>query len=107
MLNIKKIASIIGAVILSACLLAVNVSALGYGDCNRDNQFNVLDLVRAKKFIAKEITEDDISIAAVDFDRNSSLEANDLTKLRKVLLGIESYDDMVPTGNAEWGENWD
>lgn len=107
MLNFKKIASIIGAVTLSACLLAVNVSALGYGDCNRDNNFNVLDLVRAKKFIAKEISEDDISIAAVDIDRNGILEAGDLTKIRKVLLGVESYDDMVPTGDAEWGENWD
>ncbi len=107
MLNFRKIASIIGVVILSACLLAVNVSALGYGDCNRDNDFNVLDIVRAKKFMAHEITEDDISIAAVDFDRNSILEAGDLLKLRKVLLGVESYEDMVPTGDAEWGENWD
>lgn len=107
MLSFKKIASIIGAVSLSACLLAVNVSALGYGDCTRDGNFNIIDLVRAKKFMAQEITEEDISIAAVDFDRNGILEAGDLTKLRKVLLGVEDYEDMVPTGNAEWGENWD
>lgn len=107
MLNFKKIALLIGVVILSACMLMVNVSALGYGDCNRDNELNLVDLVRAKKFVANTITEEDISVAAVDYDRNGDLEASDLAKLKKVLLGIESYDDMVPTGDAEWGETWE
>lgn len=108
MLKMKKIATLLCTSALLVSTLAVNASAaVGYGDCNRDGTLNILDIIRAKKYLAQVITSEDISIASIDVDRNGNVEVSDLAKLRRVLIGSEDYDIMTPSGDAEWGENWD
>lgn len=56
------------------------------GDCNSDSSVNILDLVRAKKYLA-DLTYD-IELVNIDYDNDGFVDTTDLTSLKKQLLGI-------------------
>lgn len=107
MFNLKKTAISLGAIVLSASIFAFSASAaLAYGDCNRDGDVDVRDVIRIKKYLATEITVDEISVSAADYDNDELVQPTDMAHLRKVLLGAADYDGTVPYGEAEWNDNW-
>ena len=54
------------------------------GDANNDNKFNILDLVRAKKYLADNRVE--LRIVNIDYNLTSFFDMDDLIMLRKELL---------------------
>lgn len=66
-------------------LKITGVSEYTTADANFDNVVNVKDLVRLKKYIAGE---EDICLIASDLKRDQEINADDLTYLRRTLLGV-------------------
>ena len=58
------------------------------GDTNGDGTVDIIDLIRVKKHIAGVMTLTGIDFDTADIDKNSILDSADLTRLRKILLGI-------------------
>lgn len=56
---------------------------LKYGDMNRDNKVDILDLIRQKKNIGEEIEYDE----TYDINGDSGVNASDLTVMKQILLG--------------------
>lgn len=57
------------------------------GDCNGDNEVNLLDMIRLKKYLADKATE--IVSVNADMTGDNTLDSNDLVELRKLLLKIK------------------
>lgn len=109
MYNIKKILCVITVIsVIGASCLSLNAFSAGkvkYGDCNNDGSVNIADLVCAANVASDNQNEGTVS-AAVDYNRDGSIGDVDINKLRRVLLEIDTYDDMVPNGTAEWRTDW-
>lgn len=56
------------------------------GDCNGDNDVNILDMIRLKKYIADNATK--IVLVNADMTGDNTLNSKDLVELKKLLLGI-------------------
>ena len=65
-------------------LIINNTNSLN-GDINYDNTVNLIDLVCIKKHITGNVFT-----FSVDADKNSNFNANDLTFIRKIILGVVS-----------------
>lgn len=103
---IGKYAVALAAVCVATLFASFSVSAATvYGDANADSRVDIKDLVRVKKYLADENTP--INLEAVDDDENGKIESSDLIKLRKVLLGVETYELSSVEGNISWPEAWD
>ena len=59
------------------------------GDVNDDGIINIIDLVRLKKYIAGMITLTGRASTAANLQADQSIDSLDLTKLCRILLGIE------------------
>lgn len=58
------------------------------GDTNGDGTVDIIDLIRVKKHIAGVITLTGIDFDTADIDKNGILNSADLTRIRKILLGV-------------------
>lgn len=58
------------------------------GDTNGDGTVDIIDLIRVKKHIAGVMTLTGIDFDTADIDKNGILDSADLTRLRKMLLGV-------------------
>lgn len=63
------------------------------GDCNGDETVDILDLVRIKKYSAK--TGCAVVLENTDLDKNTTVDALDITNIRKILLGVKVNADDV------------
>lgn len=59
-----------------------------YGDMNGDDFVNIRDLVAYKKYLADTSGFKPKTLVYSDMDKNDTIDAGDMTSLRKVLLGI-------------------
>ena len=64
------------------------------GDVNSDKSVDIRDLVRYKKYFAKTA---EIKTAAADLNKDGAVYADDMTTLRKYLLGVENAQSAVST----------
>lgn len=58
------------------------------GDTNGDGTVDIIDLIRLKKHIAGVMTLTGIDFDTADIDKNGILNSADLTRIRKILLGV-------------------
>ena len=63
-----------------------------YGDINSDYRFNLIDLVRIKKYFAHNITQIDFENG--DIDDNQCLNSRDMTLMKRMLLG-EAFENIA------------
>ena len=63
------------------------------GDSNGDETVDIRDLVRVKKYSAKD--ECAIVFENADLDKNKTIDALDITGIRKILLGVKDDSDDV------------
>ncbi|MBR7071476.1 MAG: dockerin type I repeat-containing protein [Clostridia bacterium] len=68
-----------------------SVKLLMYGDTREDGVVNVLDLIRAKKNL---LTDNPDPNGVLDFDADGQVNATDLTKFRKLLVGSLKREDL-------------
>lgn len=98
----KKILAILVAVMmLSTCAFIMTSAAppLRIGDVNLDGEINIIDLVRLKKASANIITLDALENLQADFDESGEVNADDLTVMRKAIIGVG------PLAEAIYGDN--
>lgn len=61
------------------------------GDANGDGKFNIMDLIRMKKFALGSV--DEINIVDADLNGDGKINSNDITLVIKMLLGLVKYEN--------------
>lgn len=82
-------------------LSAVVAEPVMMGDVNGDEEVNIRDLVRFKRYKANEEVE--FNTAAADINGDGEVTAEDIVALRKVILGVETAQYAV-LSNEGWSE---
>ncbi len=109
----NAITLLMATLLIATCLVAVSatqasdsaeisfdeVATLDPGDINKDKVTNILDLVRLKKYLANKELGDANPIVIntldkCDIDGNGAVDAPDLVQLRKLLLGINIFEQL-------------
>ena len=67
---------------------AVDLTAYTKGDANGDNNIDILDYVRIKKYAVNENTTTAICKKNADSDKNGKIDSLDIVALKKILLNI-------------------
>lgn len=75
------------------------VATLDPGDINTDTLTNIKDLVRMKKYIANASLGEENPVVIntmekCDLNEDSAIDSGDLTLLRKLLLGINIFEQI-------------
>ncbi len=66
------------------------------GDANSDGEFNIIDLVRAKKYVAGcEVTIDRFAADLAAIDGKVLINAEDLSEMRKIFLGVSTENKTL------------
>lgn len=81
-------------------------------DVNSDNTVDIRDLVRFKKYLASGV---EINLSAAELNGDSSVTGDDMTILRKCLLGVDEakekvvlkYDLSFVNRDNEVPDNWE
>ncbi len=85
----------------SAAVIPIGTSFVLAGDANTDGVTDSRDLVRIKRYIAGAIAE--ISAAAVDYNSDGTVNANDMTYMRQGILEEEMfvwYENVAESVNS-------
>lgn len=87
------IISVMTISLFSLSVGATSESGILYGDANCDNNFNICDLIRLKKYLSDR-ENISINVPAVDENQDGKIEGTaDLVIMRKTLLGVTTYDE--------------
>lgn len=66
------------------------------GDANSDGEFNIIDLVRAKKYVAGcEVTIDRFAADLASIEGKVIINAADLSEMRKIFLGVSTENKTL------------
>lgn len=99
----KKIPAILVAAIMLFACISITASAappLRIGDVNLDGEINIIDLVRLKKATVQLIELDAVEELQADFNESGEVELEDITAIRKAILGVAPYADAIYGDNA-------
>lgn len=97
--KVSKLMALILCIALILCGVSLTCSAAvvtdgtafyELGDANKDKDIDIRDLVCVKRYLHEN--QNQILVAAGDLDGNGDLTADDLTSLRKYLLGVEDIN---------------
>lgn len=107
MKKLKFILPAITAIIIlfSSSAVSARTATAKCGDINRDGVINIIDLVALKKGLANN--ENYSANPLLDCNRDKTVDAKDLTKLRKHLLGVDSITQYLIVEESGSGDNTD
>ena len=101
----KKLIALLLSVMITVMMIvpAVSVSAedtesaaLLRGDADLDGSVTILDATRIQRYLAKMITEEEISMEDADADRDGKVTVLDATRIQRVLAKLCDMDGVAP-----------